>query len=98
MMPAAAIRFFDGRHPRFTQVPPSMRFSVIAAVLPNSAALIAAANAVEPEPRITRSNPRVFMSGTRQIDGWLSSPRGALWEQSIDSADRWGTPLQAEVR
>src|SRR6266851_1189107 len=56
MMPAAAIRFFDGKHPRFTQVPPSVRFSVIAAVLPSSAALMAAANAVDPEPKITRSN------------------------------------------
>src|SRR6266851_2107296 len=55
MMPAAAIRFFDGKHPRFTQVPPSVRFSVIAAVLPSSAALMAVANAVDPEPKMTKS-------------------------------------------
>src|SRR2546422_1743563 len=50
------MRFFEGRQPRFTQVPPRVRDSVITAVLPSSAALSAAAKAVEPEPRMTRSN------------------------------------------
>ena len=50
------MRFLDGRQPRFTQVPPRVRLSVMAAVLPSSAARIAAANAVEPEPRMTRSS------------------------------------------
>jgi hypothetical protein len=50
--------FFEGSYPRLTQVPPSMRFSVITTVLPSSAALIAAAKAVEPEPKITKSNRR----------------------------------------
>src|SRR3989442_12555661 len=50
------MRFFEGRQPRFTQVPPTVRSSVITAVLPNSCARSAAAKAVEPEPRMTRSN------------------------------------------
>src|SRR5919204_1087165 len=55
-MRAASIRFFEGRQPRLTQVPPRVRDSVITALLPSSAAFSAAAKAVEPEPRITRSN------------------------------------------
>src|SRR6266567_4793668 len=58
MIFAASIRFFEGRQPRFTHVPPMVRSSVITAVLPSSCARRAAANAVEPEPRITRSNLR----------------------------------------
>src|SRR5438132_5965958 len=50
------MRFFEGRQPRFTQVPPTVRSSVITAVFPNSCARSAAAKAVEPEPRMTRSN------------------------------------------
>jgi len=49
------MRFFEGRQPRFTQVPPTVRDSVMTAVFPSSAAFSAAAKAVEPEPRITRS-------------------------------------------
>src|SRR6266571_4035642 len=49
------MRFLDGRHPRLTHVLPMVRSSVIAAVFPSSCAVSAAANAVEPEPRITRS-------------------------------------------
>src|SRR5712692_9175106 len=49
------MRFFDGRHPRLTHVPPTVRSSVITAVLPSSRAVSAAANAVEPEPRMMRS-------------------------------------------
>src|SRR5437899_13015584 len=60
-MRAASMRFFDGRHPRFTQVPPRVRDSVITALLPSSAALSAAANAVEPEPRMTRSKRSSLM-------------------------------------
>src|SRR5260370_6193951 len=80
MMPAAAIRFFDGKHPRFTQVPPSVRFSVIATVLPSSAALIAAANAVEPEPRITKSNRGISISckPSKSIDDRPGPPGGQL--------------------
>src|SRR5690242_12842971 len=55
MIFAASIRFFEGRQPRFTQVPPMVRSSIITEVLPSSCARNAAANAVEPEPRITRS-------------------------------------------
>src|SRR5579875_646665 len=62
MMLAAAIRFFDGRHPRLTQVPPRVRFSVIAAVLPSSAARMAAAKAVAPEPKMTKSKRRLSIS------------------------------------
>src|SRR5437870_11338822 len=54
-MRAASIRFLERRQPRFTHVPPCVRDSVITAVLPSSAALSAAANAVEPDPRMTRS-------------------------------------------
>src|SRR5438132_755623 len=50
------MRFFEGRQPRFTQVPPTVRSSVITAVFPSSCARSAAAKAVEPEPRMTRSN------------------------------------------
>src|SRR5215472_15351062 len=53
---AASMRFLDGRQPRFTHVPPNVRTSVIAALFPDSAARSAAANAVDPEPRITKSN------------------------------------------
>lgn len=67
-MRAASIRFLDGRHPRFTHVPPSVRTSVIAAVLPSSAARIAAANAVEPDPRMTKSNRcRMLVAPVRQL-------------------------------
>src|SRR5216684_6078571 len=52
---AASIRFLEGRQPRLAQVPPTVRNSVITAVLPSSAACKAAAKAVEPLPRITRS-------------------------------------------
>src|SRR5437667_4651598 len=65
MIFAASIKFFDGKHPRFTQVPPIARSSVITAVLPSSCARNAAANAVEPEPRITRSNSAVSPSSMR---------------------------------
>src|SRR5438105_15355194 len=54
-MRAASIKFLLGRQPRLMQVPPRVRDSVITAVLPSSAALSAAAKAVEPEPRTTRS-------------------------------------------
>src|SRR2546425_8662827 len=50
------MRFLEGKQPRLTHVPPSVRTSVIAAVFPDSAARKAAANAADPEPRITRSN------------------------------------------
>ena len=53
---AASIKFLDGRQPRLTQVPPIVRSSVMTDVLPISCARRAAANAVEPEPSITRSN------------------------------------------
>src|SRR2546428_2312653 len=53
---AASIRFFEGRQPRLTQVPPMLLDSVITAVLPSSCARSAAAKAVEPEPSITRFN------------------------------------------
>src|SRR5579884_100959 len=56
MIFAASIKFFDGKQPRFTHVPPMVRSSVMTAVLPSSRARNAAAKAVEPEPRITRSN------------------------------------------
>src|SRR6266511_4556521 len=52
---AAAMRFLEGRHPRLTHVPPTGRSSVISAVFFSSCAVNAAANAVEPEPRINRS-------------------------------------------
>src|SRR5260370_26236042 len=94
MMPAAAIRFFEGKHPRFTHVPPSVRFSVIAAVFPNSAALIAAANAVEPEPRITKSNRRASISCSLQTACWLPPPDGAPVEH--EGADRLGAMLHTD--
>ena len=53
---AALIKFFDGRQPRLTHVPPVVRSSAITEVLPSSCARGAAANAVEPEPRMRRSN------------------------------------------
>src|SRR2546428_760106 len=40
-MRAASMRFFEGRQPRFTQVPPRVRDSGITAVLPSSATLSA---------------------------------------------------------
>src|SRR5712691_11314082 len=49
------MRFFDGRQPRLTHVPPTVRCSIMTAVLPSSCAVNAAANAVEPEPRISKS-------------------------------------------
>src|SRR5574341_410988 len=67
MMRAASMRFLLGRQPRLTQVPPRVRDSVITAVLPNSAALSAAAKAVEPEPRITRSNFSVISENLLQF-------------------------------
>src|SRR5712692_2503451 len=63
------MRFFEGKQPRFTQVPPSLRSSVITAVLPSSWARSAAANAVEPEPRMTRSN--------LSADDMVKTPRSA---------------------
>src|SRR5207244_4087218 len=51
----ASIRFFDGRQPRLTHVPPIGRSSVITADFTNSCAVSAAANAVEPDPKIKRS-------------------------------------------
>src|SRR5258707_10233468 len=62
MIFAASIRFFEGRQPRFTHVPPVVRSSVITAVLPSSCARSAAANAVEPEPRMIKSNSRVLVT------------------------------------
>src|SRR5712691_6376366 len=53
---AASIRFLDGRQPRLAHVPPSVRRSTIATRAPRSVARMAAAKAVEPEPRMTRSN------------------------------------------
>ena len=52
---AARIKVFDGTHPMFTQVPPNVPFSAIAARAPSSAPLLAAANPADPPPPITRS-------------------------------------------
>src|SRR5712692_3696210 len=71
-MRAASIRFFDGRHPRFTHVPPTVRDSVMTAVLPSSAAFNAAAKAVDPDPRITRSYRSDIMVTDRDACGALS--------------------------
>src|SRR5260370_36152269 len=49
------MRFLEGRPPRLAQVPPTVRNSAMTALLPSSAACSAAAKAVEPLPRITRS-------------------------------------------
>src|SRR5712692_7461347 len=70
-MRAASIRFFDGRHPRFTHVPPTVRDSVMTAVLPSSAAFSAAAKAVDPDPRITRSYRSDIMVTDRDAGGAL---------------------------
>src|SRR6267143_5661132 len=67
---AASIRFFDGRHPRFTHVPPIVRSSIIKDVLPDSCARKAAAKAVEPEPRMSRSTSETVI----QVLLWRSSP------------------------
>src|SRR5258708_39256309 len=60
-MRAASIRFLEGRHPRLAQVPPMVRYSIMTAVLPSSAPCRAAAKAVEPLPRITRSYLSLFI-------------------------------------
>src|SRR3990172_2134245 len=60
---AASMRFLDGRQPRFAHVPPSIRRSTIATRAPSSDALIAAANAVDPDPRIRRSNGSAIRGG-----------------------------------
>src|SRR5579859_59554 len=53
---AASMRFFEGRQPRLAHVPPGVRRSTIATRAPRSEARIAAAKAVEPEPRMRKSN------------------------------------------
>src|ERR671937_2928261 len=65
------MRFLEGRQPRLTQVPPTERASVMAAVFPSSLALMAAAKAVEPLPRISRSYWSVIAS-PRVMDDLLS--------------------------
>ncbi|SKY39067.1 Uncharacterised protein [Mycobacteroides abscessus subsp. abscessus] len=52
---AAASNVFDGTHPTFTQVPPTVSRSIITTDLPWPTAAIAAANAAEPDPTIARS-------------------------------------------
>lgn len=47
-----------GTQPTLTHVPPMVLLSIIAVFAPWSAALIAAANAAEPDPRMTKSNIR----------------------------------------
>src|SRR6266851_8002210 len=72
-MRAASIRFLLGKQPRLTQVPPSARASVITAVLPSSAARSAAAKAVEPEPKMTRSNCSVIGVLCSLGDWWTAA-------------------------
>lgn len=52
---AAASRAFDGTHPVFTQVPPTVPRSIITTVRPVDRAAIAAANPAPPEPITARS-------------------------------------------
>src|SRR5260370_41967673 len=83
---------------RLTQVPPSVRFSVIATVLPNSAARIAAANAVEPEPRIAKPYRLVSIRmSVFQIDWSSPSPGVAHVGQNGETAGRAGSRLHAEA-
>src|SRR5919197_1755030 len=63
-MRAASIRFFDGRQPRLAHVPPTVRRSTIVTRAPSSLALIAAAKAVDPEPRIRRSYGSAMSGGS----------------------------------
>src|SRR5438093_1409366 len=60
------MRFFDGRQPRLTHVPPTVRCSIMTAVLPSSWAVNAAANAVEPEPRIRKSTGAFIRCSTEK--------------------------------
>src|SRR3990170_470296 len=62
-MRAASMRFLEGKQPRFAHVPPSVRRSTMPTRPPSSFALIAAANAVEPEPRMRRSKGAVICRG-----------------------------------
>src|SRR6266540_613593 len=86
------MRFFEGRQPRFTQVPPRVRDSVMTAVLPSSAAFSAAAKAVEPEPRITRSNCSAMMGhlhlrGAALIGGPAAKPLASARHQTDEHDD-----------
>src|SRR5436190_10199612 len=98
-MRAASIRFLLGRQPRLTQVPPRVRDSVMIAVLPSSAALSAAAKAVEPEPRITRSKRSAaivlvlgrMQAGTRDVGADHRAGEqllGVLGEQLLGDAQQ----------
>src|SRR5579883_1658989 len=92
-MRAASIRFLEGKHPRLAQVPPTVRSSVMATVLPSSAACRAAAKAVEPLPRITRSKrsgvdieiislQQADPPGARTARGQIRvHPQGSKWDR-----------------
>src|SRR5260370_25850991 len=105
MIFAASIRFFEGRQPRFTHVPPVVRSSVITEVLPGSCARSAAANAVEPEPRMTRSKClfgiTIVLFGVVSIHHEvLSLKRGAFPQSSHrpDARPRGGARRSSEQR
>ncbi len=90
---AASMRFLLGRQPRLTQVPPTVRTSVITARLPSSEALSAAAKAVDPEPRITRS----YLSVAIHVHSCSVMPGAYTFQSSGRSRGGCGPVLECQA-